>query len=271
MSSGREDDPPEPGVSPPGVRVVAQVRDGPPVHVGAEPITERAADREDVPAAAPDVHGSQEVSRAVWVEDAVRVCGPGARVAGRRERDGGDGRARRGGQAPTRAGTLRQAKHVAAPRHGSRLQRVSERKVLENRRIRVGPLPDVVVAAAPHELINRRRSALHRRVGEHERLVDQDSVESKLVEIGVGPLCERLAVEQGNEAPPALRCPLGVHPPQKVADAVRLGVGHQRRALSREAMADCLQLGQLSPRRQPDIRVRKPVRPQDADGDRERL
>jgi hypothetical protein len=53
-----------------------------------------------------------------------------------------------------------------------------------------------------------------------------------------------------------------------VADAVLLGLGHQSRALSGEAMADCLQLGQLAPRRQPDIRVRKPIRPEDADGDR---
>ena len=189
MSSRREDDPPEPAVSPPGVHVVAQVRDGPPVHVerGADHGTNRRAEK-TYPARRPDVHGGQEVSRAVWIEEAVRVCGPAGRVASRRERHGGDGRARRSGQAPTRAGTLREAKHVAAARHGSRLERVSERKVLENRRIRVGPLPDVVVATAPHELINRRRPALHRRVREHERLVDQDSVESKLVEIGVRPL-----------------------------------------------------------------------------------
>ena len=72
-----------------------------------------------------------------------------------------------------------------ARRRAARLDRGAERGVREDRRVHVRPLPDVVVAAAPHEAVDRGRPALARRAREHERLVDEDPAELAGVDVAV--------------------------------------------------------------------------------------
>jgi hypothetical protein len=63
---------------------------------------------------------------------------------------------------------------------------------------------------------------------------------------------------------------LGIEIPQEVTDSVRLVLGHQRRAVAGEAVADRLELGEAVVRRKPDAAVGQRVRPEDTDGDSSR-
>ena len=232
MSPRREDDPSEPAVNAPTVHVIAQVREGQPVHVDAEPITERTAEPQDVPAAATDVHGRQDVPDRVGRGGRSRLR-TSARVVGRRERHGGDGRARRGGQAPP--GPARCA------RRRTSLQRGTAPGWSESPSGRCSRSSDTCRAAA------RRRSS------DRSSRVDRGTAAGSPPASGGGRAScrpgsrrvglsrsayhrsDRLPVEQGNDPPSAVRRRLGIHPPEEVTGAVRLEVGDQRRPVARVA------------------------------------
>ncbi len=82
---------------------------------------------------------------------AAGVALPPGRQRHAQEVDDDRGRARRSGHAAGWPGQSREPHDLCARRHSARLHGVPERRVGEDPRWAVGPLPDVVVAAAPHE------------------------------------------------------------------------------------------------------------------------
>ena len=169
-----------------------------------------------------------------------------------------------------RATQRSQTKHLRATRHPGRLIPAPERQVLEDRRRALRPLPHLVVAAAPDELVARRRPARRGPPAQDERAVDEQPVEADAVDVGGLALAQDGAVGQVVEASPQLRGALRVEPPQEMAHAVGLVGGHQRRPLAREVVSDRLELVQLPARCEQDVVVLERVRPEHAGGDRQR-
>ena len=126
-----------------------------------------------------------------------------------------------------------------------------------------GPLPDLVVAPAPDEPVDGRRAARERAAPQDERPVVEHAVEPEAVDVRPGRLRRAACpLRQVVVAPAQLGRRLRIGRAQEMADAVGLVVGHQSRPLAGDPLADRLELVQLAARREPDVVVLVPVRPE---------
>ena len=111
-------------------------------------------------------------------------------------------------------------------------------------------LPELVVAALPDQLVDRRRTAFRRRAPGDDRAVRFKRRERERVEVGPGALGQHRAVAQRQRH----RAVLGRLDRSAVAQEVPVGVDFvlvdERRPLARDEIADVLQLGQPRARRE---------------------
>ncbi len=153
---------------------------------------------------------------------------------------------------------------MRAERVRARVRQIAERHVLPDGSERRRALPHLVVLPAPAQLVRRRRPALERRAPQHERAVDENAVEPKRVQVRVLQRGKHGTVAQRDDPASELRGALGVEPPQEVANADGLELGHQRRPLARVVASDLLELGELVARSKIQVTVGKRVRPEHA-------
>jgi hypothetical protein len=130
------------------------------------------------------------------------------------------------------------------------------------------PLPDLVVAAARDERVDRRRPALGGASAQYQRPVNQYAVQPEAVDVGRLPFVEDPAIREVVEAAAQLGGSLGVCPPEEVPCSVGLVVRHQGRALARDLVPDRLELVKLGARSEPDLVVLQAVRPEHPQSDR---
>ena len=167
------------------VQPVACVGDEPPVDVQAQPIPERTADPHAVAAGCGkrDLLRDRAAVRRNQVPAGVAL--PAFRERCARELDHDRGSARRRSQAA--AGPASAARRITSEHGGIAAGWTSSPSGRWARIVgaAIGTLPDVVPAAPADEPVDRRRPALARRAGEHERPVHEDPSELEPVEVGV--------------------------------------------------------------------------------------
>ena len=160
--------------------------------------------------------------------------------------------------------------HAPAGRHAVRVVAAAEREPGRDRAVAGRALPDLVEVATPDQPVGRGRAALGRRAAHDERSVEGERRGVDAVGVRGLALGDDAPVPERDRVTAELRDALGVGAAEEVASPVRLVLGHQRRALPLDPLADPLELEQLVARREAHAPVAERVRPQHAAGDRRR-